>query len=104
MGVTAVGHRATGVNSITVGFVEALNAGSAENPSLYDVFVAAQQKGKTVSAKLVPIGHVAYDDEAHTVTITLAHPLQGTVQVRIHGEVLSLDGSTSRVDFKTVVQ
>jgi hypothetical protein len=104
MGVTAVGHTATGVNSITVGFDEALNAGSAEDPSLYHVFEAARQKGKTDSTKSVPIGHVSYDDEAHTVTITLAHPLQGTVQVTVHGKVLSLDGGTSPVDFKAVVQ
>jgi hypothetical protein len=83
---------------------EALDAGSAENLSLYSVFEEIKQKGKTASTKLVPIGNVQYDNQTHTVTITLAQPVEGTVRVTVHGGVVSSNGDTSRIDFKAVVK
>jgi hypothetical protein len=104
LGVADAGLTNGGLSSVTVRFNEALNADSAENPSLYSVHEAVRKKGKTAYTKLVPIENVTYEDQEHTVTITLAQPVQGRVQVTVHGGVSSTDGGMSRVNFKAVAK
>ena len=64
---------------------------------------AVKKKKKTTYSKLVPIKGVAYNDSTPTVTINLARPFKGTVQVTIHGGVLASNGAASSGDVSKIV-
>jgi hypothetical protein len=91
-----------GLTAISVAFDESLDPASAENPGLYLVLGAVKKRGKTVYSKGVAIGSVRYDGNARTVTISLARPYKGGVQVTVHGGILGTNGLTDHDEFTAV--
>ena len=72
-----------GLTSITIAFDATLNPGSAVNRGFYSVLGAVKKHRKTVYTKGVPLRGVSYNGNAQTVTITLAKPYKGAVQVKV---------------------
>jgi hypothetical protein len=103
-GVVGVGHSRKGLTSIAVAIDEALNPDSAGNPGLYLVLGAAKKHKETVHSKAVGIRSVSYDSKAHSVTINLAKPFKGAVQVTVHSGVVARNGASSSGEFTRVVQ
>jgi hypothetical protein len=97
-------HTKKGLTSITVGFNEALNSVSASNQGLYRVFAAVKKHKKTVYTKKVAIRSVLYNSNTHSVTINLANPHKGAVQVMVEGGILATNGTSSGSPFVTVVK
>ena len=62
-----------------------------------------KKRHKLVFTKGVKIGSVSYDGNAHTVTLKLAKPAKGKMQVTIHGGIAAANGLSSRDDFTAVV-
>jgi hypothetical protein len=102
--VSATGHSRKGLTSITLAFDEALAPTSATNSALYSVLSGAKKRGKTIYVKSVPIRGVTYNGNAHTVTILLAHPFKGSVQVKARGGIMAANGAASQGDFTAVVK
>jgi Ca2+-binding RTX toxin-like protein len=103
-GVIAANHNRKGLISITVAFDEALNPELVNNPGLYSVRGGVKAHGKTVHGKTVRIRAVNYDDTAHTVTINLARPSKGLVQVTIRPGIVAADGRASDGSFSALVK
>jgi len=103
-GIAGVVQSKKGLTSITIAFDETLNPGSAENMGFYsDVLGAVKKHRKTVYTKGVPIRGVTYDGIAQTVTITLAKPYKGAVQVMVLAGIVGTNGTSSSGAFSTVV-
>jgi hypothetical protein len=103
-GIVGANHTKKGVISITVAFDEALNPELLNNPGLYSVRGGVKKQGKTVHGKSVLIRAVNYDDTAHTVTIHLARPSKGTVQVTIRPGIIAANGGSSSSTFTARAQ
>ena len=103
MGIDKVVITKKGLTSITVGFNEGLNSSSAVNRVLYSVNGAVKKRGKTVFTKRVGIGGLSYDSIHHMVTINLAKPYKGVVQVMINGSLMTTSGTSTVINFAMVV-
>ena len=101
-GIVSVSRSKKGLTAITVGFDEALEQGSVSNLGLYSVLGAVTKHKKTVYTKGVRIKGITFDGNAH-VTINLAKPYKGVVQVTVHGGIVATNGASSSGDFTTVV-
>ncbi len=101
-GVVSVTRTIKGLTSITVGFDETLLAQSASLPAHYSVFGAAKKHGKTVYTKGVGKWKISFDGQSK-VTIKLAKPYKGAVQVTVHGGIVATDGALSSGDFTAVI-
>jgi sugar lactone lactonase YvrE len=90
-----------GLTSFTVSYNEALNAGSAHNSGLYHVFKGVTKVIKkhriTVFTKALAIKSVSPNSSATMVTITLAKPFKGTVEVQVQGTVTAANGVSNSV-------
>ena len=75
--IAGVQHSENGLTSISLGFSEALNPGSADNAHLYRLLGAVRQQGKQVFRTPVRIKSVRYTATTQSVTITLARPHKG---------------------------
>jgi len=102
-GVLQVANSKKGLSSITIGFNEELTSASATNPVLYHVFSGVKKRGKTVYTKGVKIGSIHFDG-SHSVTLTLAKPFKGTVEVMVQGSVAAANGASGNVQFTMVVK
>jgi len=67
------------------------------------VALGVKKKRKLVFSKVVRIGEVTYDGNAHTVTVRLAKPTKGTLQVTVFGGILAADGAFTSGNFLTRV-
>jgi len=74
------------------------------NPGLYSVRGGVRKQGKAVHGKSVLIRAVNYDHTAHTVTINLARPSKGIVQVTIRPGVVAASGGSSSSPFTALVK
>jgi len=92
------------LSSIALGFNEALNPGSASNAGLYSVLGAVKKRGKTVYSKNLGIKSVSYNANAGSVTINLAKPYKGAVQVTVHGGLVAANGSPSSGNVSLIVK
>ena len=88
-------HTKKGLTSITLAFNEALSAGSANRPALYSVLAGVKKHGKLVFKKALGVRSAAYNDSAHSVTITLAKPYKGVAQVTVQSGLAAASGATS---------
>ena len=91
------------MTSITIGFNEALDPISATNQSLYALHSGVKKHGRTVFSKVVGIRGVTYDSIHNTLTINLAKPFKGLVQVTVSGTIMALDGTPNTINFSKVV-
>jgi hypothetical protein len=103
-GVVSVPHSKKGITAIVIGFSEALDPSSAGNPAFYGLASGVKKKHKLVFSKGVKISSVSYDGNAHTVTLKLAKPTKGTMQVTVHRGVSATNGLSSSGDFTAVVK
>ena len=68
--------------------------GSATKPALYSVLEGVKKHGKLVFKKALAIRTVTYNVSAHSVTINLAKPVKGTLQVTVHGGLVAASGAS----------
>jgi hypothetical protein len=86
-----------------VTFDEALDAVATSNTALFQVLGAVKKHGKNVFTKGVTIKGTAYNPATHTVTLNLAKPYKGPVQVTVDAGVPSADGVPSSGNVTEVV-
>ncbi len=103
-GIVSVKKSKKGVTTITIGFNEALDPGSADNVSLYKVLEGVKKRKTTVFSKPLKIKTVSYDATHHTVAIKLARPHKGIVRVTVQSGMLAADGASSSNEFSAVVK
>jgi hypothetical protein len=94
-GIIAVGQSRKGLTSITIAFNEALAPGSASETALYSVLGAVKKRGKTAYTKHVAVKSVTYNNSTRSVTITLAKPYKGAVQVTVKAGLTAANGPSS---------
>jgi hypothetical protein len=71
--------------------------------SFYTLRGAVKKKGKTTFTKGVAVGPVKFDGN-RTVTLSLAKPFKGQVQVTVHGGIVAGNGAAGSGDVTRVVQ
>jgi hypothetical protein len=103
VGVIGVSHSKKKLVSITVGFNEALVSSSAVDPGAYQVLAGVKKRGKTAYTKPLKIGGITYNSGAKTVTLMLAKPQKGVVQLRVQGAMMSSNGASGNVAYAAVV-
>jgi hypothetical protein len=103
-GTPMTSHSRKGLASIAFSFNEALNPASASNIALYRVLGAVKKRGKTVYSKAVGIKSATYNTGTHSVTLNLAKPYKGAVQVTLHPGLLAADGASNSAGFTMVVK
>jgi hypothetical protein len=92
------------MTSILVGLDEALDPGSAGNGGFYSLAAGVKRHHRLVFSRGVKFGSVSYDGTAHTVTLRLARPHKGLIQVTVRaGWFLAAHGMSSTGDFTAVV-
>jgi hypothetical protein len=87
-----------------VSFDQTLDSGSASNPGLYSVDAPVKKRGKTTYNKGVAVRGVDYNVNTQVVTITLAKPYKGVLQVTVQGGVLAANGASSTGVFTQLVR
>jgi hypothetical protein len=102
-GIVGVGHSRKGLISITIGFNEALERSSVVNPSLYSVLGAVTKRKKTLYSKALVIQSITYDGNTH-VTINLAKPFKGAVQVTVRTGIAATNGTSSGSSFSAITK
>ncbi len=76
-----------GITAISVAFDEALNPSSASNLSLYHVFKGVKKKKKLVFNRPLKIKTVSYLGSSSSVSISLAKPFKGQMEVVVDGAI-----------------
>jgi hypothetical protein len=102
--IAAVQQLRTGLTSISLDFGEALNPDSAIKAHAYLMLGAVQKHATTVFRKKVDIRSIRYDDNLQTVTITLAKPQKGALQVTVQPGLMAANGASSSTPFSIVVK
>jgi streptogramin lyase len=102
-GVIAIAHPSKRITSILIGFDEALDPGTAENGGFYSLAAGIKKHHKLMFSRGVKIASVSYDGTAHTVTLKLARPHKGKIQVTVRAGIVAADGMSSPSDFTAVV-
>ena len=92
------------MTSVTVGFDEALDVGSATSPGHYTLDAAVKKRGKTSFTKPIAIGAIRYSDGDHSVMLILAKPFKGAVQLTVQAGILAAGGPASQVAFVQIVR
>jgi hypothetical protein len=98
-GITHAVSTRKGLSAITIGFDEALNANSAMNSSLYSVLSAVTRRRKTTFNKGVAVRGASYNTGMNSVTLTLAKPYKGVVQVTVNPGIVAANGAASSTSF-----
>jgi hypothetical protein len=81
--------------SYTLTFAAPLNSTSANNPGLYRVLQGVTKRKRKVYTKPLKIKSVGCSPGSSTVTIMLAKPYTGNVEVVIEPGLEGADGATS---------
>jgi hypothetical protein len=74
------------------------------NLALYSVLGAVKKRRHTVYSRGVVIGSTSYDPGARTVTINLAKPYKGTVQVTVRSGLVGANGASTTGTFVSIAQ
>ena len=90
--------------AVNLSFNEALDPDSARTPGLYSALGAVKIKRQTVFHKPLRIKSVSYNAGTNMVTLTLARPFKGAVQVTVHGGFKAANGASSRGEFTRLVK
>jgi len=102
VGIASVQSR-KGLTGFIVVFNEPLDPASASNAGLYQVFAAVKKRGRTAFTRAVAIKGIHPSSAGATVTIDLARPEKGNVEVTIQGAIMGSNGATSRINSTTIV-
>jgi hypothetical protein len=97
-GFVSVTHRRKSITAIVLGFDESLVPASADTRTFYSLAGGVKKRHQLVYSKFLRIGGVSYDTNAHTVTIRLARPFKGQVEVTVHGGVMAANGTATGGD------
>ena len=103
-GIVSVTHSRKGITSITIGFNEALEPGSADNRGLYSVLEGVKKRKKTVFNKADTIKSISYDGNNHTVAIKFARAYKGMVRATVDRGIVAADGASSSSAFSAVAK
>jgi hypothetical protein len=103
MGTPVTTRSKKGLAAITLAFNESLDAGSANSAGQYTVLGGVKKKGKTVYTKVLAFT-VKYDDGKHSVTVQLAKPFKGSVQVTVRAGLRSASQAASQVAATEIVR
>jgi hypothetical protein len=106
MAIAGVSSR-KGLSSVTVSYNEAVTA-SASNAAVYQVFegvtkVVKKQK-ETVFTKALAIRAVSSNSGGNMVTINLAKPFKGTVQVTVEGTITAANNASNNISTSKIVK
>jgi hypothetical protein len=93
-----------GIVALTVSFNEPLDPHSAANSGLYRVSTGVKKHRKTVYSKAVPIQNIIYNDSNRSVTLNLARPSKGSMELTVGAGIVGADGVSSRSAFTTIVK
>jgi hypothetical protein len=104
LGTPTANHSGKGLTAISIAFNEALEPSSASNVGMYSILGGVRKKGKTVYTRGIGIKSVMYNPSSISVTISLAKPNKGAVQVTVHGGLTATNGATSRSNVPLVVK
>ena len=88
------GSSSKGLTALAVTFDEALEAVATSNTSLFQVLGGVKKHGKNVFTKGVSIKGTTYNAATHTVTLNLAKPFKGAVQVTVEPGLKGSDGAS----------
>ena len=92
-----------GLTSFTVSYNEPLSSSSASSSGLYQVFAAVtkivKKHKETLFTKALAIRSVSPNSTSSTVTINLAKPFKGRVQVMVQGNITAGNGASNSVRF-----
>ncbi len=100
--IVSAGQNKKGLIGITVVFDEALDAKVVNDRALFNVLGAVKNRHKTVYTKPVDIKGISFDGQTR-VTIKLAKPYRGAVEVKVLPGIPAADGASSAIDFSAVV-
>ena len=93
-----------GLTSFTVSYNEPLSSSSASSSGLYQVFAAVKKivkkhHSETLFTKALAIRSVSLNSTSSTVTINLAKPFKGRVEVMVQGNITAGNGASNSVRF-----
>jgi hypothetical protein len=101
-GVVSASQGKKGLTGITVVFDEALDANVVNDRALFQVLGAVKKHRKTVYTKSVRIAGITFDGQSR-VTIKLAKPHKGAVQVTVLAGLRAADGASSTNEYAVVL-
>jgi Repeat of unknown function (DUF5650) len=92
-----------GLTSFTVSYNEPLSSSSASSSGLYQVFAAVtkivKKHKEALFTKALAIRSVSLGSTGSTVTINLAKPFKGRVEVMVQGNITAGNGASNSVRF-----
>lgn len=103
VGVPTLTQTKKGISAISVGYNQAVNTASATELGLYRVLVGVKKKHKLVYADPLKIKLVSESSGTNSVTIKLAKPYKGKVELTIVGSIEAIDGALSELDYSALV-
>jgi streptogramin lyase len=103
-GVVAVAHSRAGTTEIVLSFNEALDPRTTGRLGSYHLAAGVKTRHTLVFSKGLKIARVFYDGSTHQVTLKLAVPQKGPVQVTVRAGIVAADGMSSFSDFTAVVR
>jgi hypothetical protein len=101
--IVSVQHSTKGLAAIIVTFDQSLSSGSATNPKFYLLLGGLKKRSRTLFTRSLALGRVSLEGNAK-VTLTLAKPFKGPVQVTVHGGIEASTGASSSGDVSQVVK
>jgi streptogramin lyase len=101
-GFVSVTHKRKSITAIVLGFDESLVPASADTRTFYSLTGGVKKRHQLVYSKVLRIGGVSYDTNAHTVTIRLARPFKGRVEVTVHSGILATNGTSTIGEATTI--
>jgi hypothetical protein len=92
------------VAAVTFSFNVALDPDSARTAALYGANASVKKKQGVLAGKPLRIKAVTFNAGANTVTLTLARPFKGPVQVAIHPGLKAADGEPTTLEIVRIVR
>jgi hypothetical protein len=102
-GVVAVAHSRAGTTEIVLSFNEALDPRPTGKLGFYHLAAGVKTRRTLVFSKGLKIARVLYDGSTHQVTLKLALPQKGPVQVTVRPGIVAADGISSFNAFTAVI-
>ena len=102
--IAAVAHSRAGITAITFNFPDALNPATARKRGVYVIDAQVKRHHQLAYGKAVRIRRISYDAAANRVTLKLARPQKGSLQVAVLGGILSAGGTSSNTVLEALVE
>ena len=93
--VVPVAHSRAGTTEIVLSFNEALDPRTTEKLGFYHLAAGVKTRHTHVFSKGLKIARVFYDGSTHQVTLKLAKPRKGAVQLTVRPGIVAADGISS---------